>query len=478
MIPNRRGFIEVSCVRSNGAGGWAGTTQKRALCALLAFACLVAVACGQRADGARDEHGDEAHADGTAAVEVDLSPEQRRAANLEIVAVVERPANRTLDATGTVEATPEGVQHVTPLVGGRVEKVLVQIGDPVRAGQTLAVIASPDVAQLHGKLHEAETRVALAERNHTRVLRAENRAAVVTARARLDEAEANYVQTKKIVDLGVGPRKDLIAAEAAYKTAQAEFDFQSTIALNKEVQEAAAELETARVDASHIRFELLALGVPVSDGDHASHDHDSSLLVLKAAAPGIVTDRFVNTGAAIAAGQPLFTISNHSTVWVIANVPEGQVGRLRVGSVAEVWTSIAGVDPKRGSVAFIDPRLDEATRTARVRVETANPSGALKTGMFVEVRFQVEPPSSASATTRERVVPAIAVQRIGDRSVVFVVDENDPQRFEVRDVDVGPEVEGQCRVLAGLESGEQIVARGSFTLKTHLLKGELGGHDH
>jgi len=113
---------------------------------------------------------------------------------------------------------------------------------------------------MHGKLHEAETRLALAEQTYSRVQRAENRASVLQAKARLDEAEATLRRTQKLVELGAGAGKDLLAAEAAYKTAKAEYDYQSNISLNREVQEARAEVETARVEVSHIRNSLRTLG--------------------------------------------------------------------------------------------------------------------------------------------------------------------------------------------------------------------------
>ena len=182
------------------------------------------------------------------------------AAGIEIEGVTERPAVALLQSTGTVEANQQQSQQATPLVGGRIERVNVSLGDHVRAGAVLAVIASPQIAQMHGKLHEAETQQSLAERNLQRVLRAENRAAVLSAKARLDEAEATLRRVRRLVELGAGAGKDLIAAEVAQRTARAEYEFQSNIALCREVQEARAAVETARVDVAHIRDEMRALG--------------------------------------------------------------------------------------------------------------------------------------------------------------------------------------------------------------------------
>lgn len=422
------------------------------------------------AGGHEDEHG------AGEGQEVKLSPEALEAAGIEIEGVTQRPAVALLRATGTVEVNQQQSQQATPLVGGRVERVNVGLGDRVRAGSVMAVISSPQIAQMHGKLHEAETARQLAERNLQRVERAENRVAVLSAKARLDEADATLKRTRRLIELGAGAGKDLIAAETAYKTAKAEYDFQSNISLNKEVQEARAAVETARVDVAHIRDEMRSLGVYIAEGER-EHDHsrDTSLVAVVAPVSGAVTERLVNAGAGVEAGKPLFTISNLSTVWVIANVPEAQVGALRVGTPAEVASAALGPDALSGRVSYIDPQLNEETRTARVRIETANPGERLKAGMFVEVGFQT---GAAQAAGEELMVKSEAVQRIGDRSVVFVPKEGEPGAFEVREVQVGGETEGYRRVTAGLEVGDRVVTKGSFTLKTQLQKGEMGDHDH
>jgi membrane fusion protein, heavy metal efflux system len=422
-----------------------------------------------------DEHGTE-HSDEHGAAEgkeVELEPEALEAAGIEIEGVTQRPAIALLRVTGTVEINQQQTQQVTPLVGGRVERVNVSIGDRVRAGSVMAVIASPQIAQLHGKLHEAETRLALAERNLERVQRSENRVAVLQAKAKLDEAEATLKRVKRLIELGVGAGKDLIAAETAHKTAKAEYEFQSNISLNKELQEARAEVETSRVDVAHIRDEIRSLGAPVPVGEQHSHNRDTSLIALRAPASGTVTDRLINPGAGIEAGRPLFTISNLSTVWVIANVPEAQIRQLRTGTPAEIRAT--GSQPISGRVDYIDPQLNEETRTARVRITVANPDERMKAGMFVEIGFQT---STATTEGEELVISSEAVQQLGERSVVFLPRENEPGHFEARDVELGGEVEGYCRVLSGLKLGDKVVTKGSFTLKTQMLKGEMGGHDH
>ncbi len=413
----------------------------------------------------QDEHAEE---------EVKLSPEALAAAGIEIEGVTQRPAVALIKVTGTVETNQQQTQQATPLVSGRVERVNVVLGDRVRAGSVLAIISSPEVAEMHGKLREAETRLRLAERTLQRVQRAENRVAVIQAKAKLDEAEATLRRTRRLIDLGAGAGKDLVAAEAAHKSAKAEYDYQNNINVNREVQQAQAEVETARVDVAHLRQSLVTLGDPVAATGRDEHRTDISLVTLRAPVSGTVVERQVNAGAGIQAGTPLFTIANISTVWVIANVPEAQIGSIRVGTPAEVRSAALGDDAMAGRVNYIDPRLNEETRTARVRIEMPNPGERLKAGMFVEVGFQ----AGSGIEGEELMVRSEAVQRIGDHSVVFIPKEDEAGAFEVRDIQVGGETEGYHRVISGLKLGEKVVTKGSFTLKTQMMKGEMGEHDH
>jgi len=478
MFPGERSVYEVAAERRSRFG----SPRNRniaivALVVIFAIVALLALVLWTRDDPkstevkVNTEAGEGSHKDEHAGDEIRLSPEALANTAMEIEGVTQRPAVALIRVTGTVETNQQQTQQAAPLVSGRVARVFVGQGDVVRAGSVLAIISSPEIAEMHGKLHEAETARALAERNLQRVQRAENRVAVLSAKAKLEEAEATLKRTRRLIELGAGAGKDLIAAEASYKTAKADYDFQSNISLNREVQEAHAAVETTRVDVSHIRDQLKALGVIVPEGEQHDHTKDTSLVALRSPASGTVVERFVNAGAGIQSGTALFTIANISSVWIIANVPEAQIGTIRVGTAAEVRSAAVSNNAIAGRVNYIDPRLNEETRTARVRIELGNPGERLKAGMFVEVGFQA---SSGTATGEELMVRTEAVQRIGDRNVVFIPREGEPGAFVVRDVELGGVTDGYQRVLSGLQVGERVVTKGSFTLKTQLLKSSLG----
>lgn len=464
---------------------------------------------------------EDGHSENEEGREVKLDSEALTSAGIETEGVTQRPAVSKLYVTGTVELNPEKTEMATPLVGGRIENVYFGVGDYVNQGAVLATISSPQLAQMHGKMHEARTRYELANRTLERVQRSENRVGVLQAKARLDEAEANLKRSRiqadsgvsqartklneaetnlkrirRLVELGAGAGKDLVAAETTFRieqknlenalankdvitaeanlrSAKADYDFQTNISLNKEIQEAKAEVETSFVDLRHIQDEMRALGVTVDINEPDNHDKDTSLVAVRSPLSGVITERKFNAGAGIEAANPLFSISNLGTIYVIANVPEASLSKLAVGSIAEIKSTAAGTI--NGRISYIDPRLDETTRTGRVRLEVPNGNGKLRAGMFTEVGFYA---GTTEAGGEELAVNSAAIQRDGDKTIVFVPKENEPGAFEIREIEIGGEYEGYTAVKSGLELGESVVTKGSFTLKTQMQKGELGDDDH
>jgi membrane fusion protein, heavy metal efflux system len=402
--------------------------------------------------------------------EVALTPEAMKTAGIEIGQVTERPAVAPLNVAGAVEANAEREQTIVPLVAGRVATVNVSLGQRVVRGGVLATIESQQVAELRGQLLEAKSKLSLATANVERVRLGANRAGVISARAKLDLAERNLTRQRRLFEIGAGSAKEVQAAEAEHATAKAEYDYQSNVALSREVQTAEAEREAARVTVERLRQALVAIGAnPDQEGANAS-------ITVTAPITGVITKRAVNPGVGVKEGDTLFAIANLTTVWVMANVPEAQVSRLRVGSRAQVKSPAGEEGPIAGRVNFIDSQVNTETHTVRVRMEAPNPGERLKAGMFVEVGFP-DAISGGAPGAMEVSIPSEAVQRLAERPVIFVPEENEPGHFKVRFVELGGEVDGHRRVTEGLKPGERIVIKGSFALKSQLLKGQLKEDD-
>lgn len=140
---------------------------------------------------------------------------------------------------------------------------------------------------------------------------------------------------------------------------------------------------------------------------------------------------------------------------------------IHVGSPAVV--KLANKDVP-GRVSYVDPRLNEDTRTSRVRIELANPDNKIQVGTFAQVEFRT--PAIAQGTA---FVPEAAVQTVEGKPVVFVKASSG--KFVVRQVQIGTASSGMVPVLSGVRVGEQIAANGSFVLKSKLLREKFGDED-
>src|SRR6266702_1464887 len=146
-------------------------------------------------------------------------------------------------------------------------------------------------------------------------------------------------------------------------------------------------------------------------------------------------------------------------VAAIGELYEKDFPAVRVGSEATVTVPAPPGAPLRGRVAYIDPRVDPATRTAKVRVEVPNKGGDLRLGMYVTLSFETR--SGGHVT----LVPRDAVQAVGNRNVVYVPVEGGDGRFAERVVNLGSTLGDSFEVLEGLKPGELVVTAGSFFLR-------------
>lgn len=399
----------------------------------------------------------------TAAKTLDVG---KAATSIDSVAVTNRSSTATFSVTGSVEPNQQQLQQITPLVSGRVEAVYVALGDRVKPGQLLVRIDSPQVAELHGKLHEAETRLRLAKANLNRVQQAANRVSVLKAKASLAEAEATLKRTTQLVSEGLTARKELVAAESQYERSMADYNFQKDISLNKEVAEAKAEFSTAQTEAEHIRDGLKALDAHLPEEGEGA-EHNISTIELRSPIAGIVIERAVNPGTGFEPGKPLLSIANTTTLWVIANVPEKQMLKVRLGTPARI--SLEG-KTINGVVSYIDPRLNEDTRTSRVRIPITNATNSIQVGSFAQVEF-----SNPSSSTASVFVPESAVQTVEGKDVVFVLQKGGT--FSLQEVITEPAINGLVPILRGLAPGQRVAADGSFVLKSKVLKEKMGEQD-
>lgn len=173
-----------------------------------------------------------------------------------------------------------------------------------------------------------------------------------------------------------------------------------------------------------------------------------------APADGFVTELRVREGAQIAAGVTLMSISDLSSVWLIAEVAEREAGR--IGPGAQTTAQLEGMPAEElsGAVDYIYPTLNAATRTIRVRIIVPNKRNALRPGMYASARIM-------AAAREVLAVPSEAVIYTGSRSLVIVKQDS---AFRPVEVQTGAEHNGRTEILQGLETGEQVVTSGQFLI--------------
>lgn len=425
-----------------------------------------------------------------------LAPEQVEQIRLETAVVGETFSAEISGATstGVVQANAYQATPVISLVGGVARQVNARLGEFVRRGETVAVIYSDRLAEAQSNYLAMAAEADEARKRYNRALELSNvsqearteldqaEAALKIAEAKLTEEKSNFERTQKLAAIGAASRQELEEATTELKTAQANAEAareriaraRRLLRINperkNEIDRALAQLQAAEAKTEAERQRLLVLGLsPQKVSQIRNTRRVSSELPVTTPVAGTVTARMVNQNEIVEANKELFQVTNLATVWVIAEVYEKDLSRIRVGSGASVTTEAYPGRVFRGQVTYIDPNLKPETRTAQVRIELENPGQILKIGMYVNVAFG----SFGMAERTAPVVPSSAVQMINDRQTVFLATDQ-ANVFLVRQVRLGEETGGGFVVLEGINVGDRVVTNGSFLLRAELLKQKTG----
>lgn len=299
----------------------------------------------------------------------------------------------------------ERTVRLFPPFAGKVTSILAKPGDAVAAGQTLAMIASPDFGQAQADARRAQSEFALAEKNL----------------ARLRELHAG----------GVAAMKDLIASEADFSRAENELQ-----RANSRVR-----LYGGAIDSVNQSF---ALRSPIA---------------------GTVIERNINPGQELRTDLQLsnmpamFVVTDPARLWVNLEATERDLAYIRRGQVMRLRTSAWPEATFSATVEAIADFIDPATRTLRARGAVDNRDRRLKGEMYVTAEFESASPAKVQ-------VPSKAVFLFEDKHYVFVQDE--PRQFSRVEVKIGGEHGGMIGVLEGLQAGQKVVTDGNlFLLRIH-----------
>lgn len=363
----------------------------------LALAGALALALAPACDH-KGEATAEAHAHPEAGtIHLDAGAPQLKYLKIEVVG--ESGETAVLNLTGKVAFDENHTQRVASPIDGRATRVHVEQGDRVKAGQVLVELSSPSIGQLQADVRKAEQDVALTGKSLNRV--------------------------RGLLDAGAVPGKELAQAEADHEKARADLASAS-----------------ARFGSMN-----LALG-----GGGAG---------IRAQVEGTVVERRVLVGQEVRAdqAQPLLTVTDLSTVWVLGDLFEQDLGVVRAGSEVTVTVAAYPGATFPGKVTLVSDVVDPATRTLKLRCEVKNPELKLKPEMFARISLR-------DAGAKQLSVPVKAILSDTQPPHVVVVQGD---RYFLRPVQVGPEVAGRARVFSGLENGERVVTDGAIFLKQEIV---------
>jgi membrane fusion protein, heavy metal efflux system len=311
-----------------------------------------------------------------------------------LVSPVSRRQPETLSVNGTVAPDVTRTVHINALAGGRVLDVRAKLGDDVEKGQLLLVVHSPDLEAAIQQYEKDQADQHLAE-------------------VALKRAQELYAH-------GAMAQQDLEAAE------------------NTE-QKAAVDVKT---DADQIRL----LG--------GNLEHLSPTLNVYSPVKGAVVDQQVASGEAVKSldnSQSLFMVADLSRVWVLCDVYENDLGKVRLGDSAEVRLNAYSDRAFRGTIGNISQVLDPNTRTAKVRVELANPEGLFRPQMFATVKF------TSRRTYARLLLPATAILRLHDKDWAFIrAGENSFRLTPVQGGEAGSD--GMQEILNGIQPDDRVVS--------------------
>jgi cobalt-zinc-cadmium efflux system membrane fusion protein len=359
--------------------------------------------------------------------ELILSPAQQSEGMIETQAVKISDIPQTLRVTGRIALADDRTWRVGVRADGLVMAVYAGLGDYVKKGQVMARYHADEVREAR-----AVYRKALAELNRAQANQA-------LAQRNLDRAQTLLSLKAGSVQQVDQAKQELLSAETQVRGAQVEVD------RGKDQLE-----DDLRVPA---------------DPQPGKEDEEADNVPILAPANGYVIEKFITPGKTVQPSSDTYVIGDLSQVWMLASVRQENLEQIHVGQSAVV--TLPGISNERftGKITNLGQKLDEVTRAMQVRIVLNNPRNELKPEMLATAEIPVGQRKPAL------LVPSSAVQQIETQDVVFV--RTAPDRFKVRAVRVGETSGGETPVLEGLDAGEQVAVKGSFVLKSQLLKSTM-----
>ncbi len=345
---------------------------------------------------------------------VEITKAQQEEIGLVVTTARSGDIEHILSFVGEVRLHEDRMAHLVPKVPGIVRNVFVSLGEKVREGQVLAIIDSPELAELKADYLEKLRNLELTRRTFER---------------------KQYL------------KQENIASEADWL----------------EVQSALQNAETILHSAKR---RLVVLGIDEDDIRNLPDARDEAFggYTLKSPIAGTIIARHITRGEKVGE-EDVFIVADLSVVWVDLQIPAKDLGKVKRGLRVEI-TSTEG-ELTEGKLTLVGPVVDKESRTVLGRVVLPNPEDLWKPGLFVKGQIQGKTSSSTV------VVPSGAVQNIDGENIIFVPDGDG---YKPVMVTLGKSIKDKTEILAGLTAGDRYVARGAFELKAIIVTSGAGAH--
>lgn len=340
---------------------------------------------------------------------------------LTVTPVEDRAFDQIEMADGQIEADGDKTTPVISPFTGQVTQVLAEQGQRVTRKTPLFTVAATEAAQGRADLATALGGVA-------------------TAEAQLKLARDTEQRTGELYRTAGGALKDWRQAQSDLITAE-------------------GQMRSAEAALAAARGKLLAMGESAADISALEKTPAARAAPAKAVvyAPvdGVVTRRTLGPGQAISAGgDALFSVSDLSSVWLTAQVPESSAGKVKLGAMVSVTTPAYPGRVFKAKVNYVAPLLDPDTHRLPVRAVIANPDGALKPDMFAQFRID------SGLIGRSPAAPETAVIREGDTARVWTLESDGA--LHIRPVITGVVQDGMVQITQGLKAGDRVVSKGAL----------------
>jgi len=328
-------------------------------------------------------------------------------AQLQTTDVASQEVSDMLRVAGQIDFDEQALTRIGSSVTGRVTQIQATLGQIVDKGDTLALINSSE----------------------------------------LSGAQLSYLKARSERELH---RRNMARAKTL---------FEADVISAAEFQRRESEFEIASAETRAAQDQLRVLGVsPKSIENLANSGTIDSVASVMSTINGVVVERKVAAGQVVQASDVLFAVADLSRVWAVAQVPEQQVGQVKVGQSVSIEVPALGHEKLEGKLIYVGQTVNPESRTVLVRTALDNKSGRLKPSMLASMLIESTP-------VKRLVVPITAVVRQDDTDHVFVQEAD--KRYRLTPVTLAAEHSGQRVVLDGLKPGMRIVSEGAFHLNNH-----------